>query len=297
MADVLLVADERTGPAGVSYVLVQVEWDGLAVDRPVVRVMASYTGGDAVDVAYVLRGSTEVHPGDGTVRTYVDPQVPFGRTVTYHVEWASSVAVGDWTASAWDGASVAAAVAIPEMGLVHVLSDPGNVVGSVSLPQMPNGLPRASEQPGSVVRVQGRATPVPLWDARSSESGSVDLLCRTPAQAAGLSALLASGAPVLSRHGNTSLSFQPEREFWHVGGVSRTRRGFDVAAVTVEFTVVDDPDPDVLATVGTLADMDAAFDQGIATDPTFSQIATYLTGLGLDTFADVAAYDWWTEAQ
>jgi hypothetical protein len=293
--DVLLVLDARTGPAGVPYTLVQVEWVTVNV-RPVVRIVASYTGWDGEAASYVLRGSTEAFPGHGVVRTYVDPQCPIGRTVTYGVEWASSVSVGDWSDSMWDGTSVSASVAVPELGRVHILTHPGDLTGAAVLPLLNNGLPRSTEQIGSLIRVQGRAAPVPLWDVRSSESGSAELWCQTPAQLSALSALLSSGAPVMSRHGNTSILFHPDREVWHAGGVSWQRRGHEYAVAAVEFTVVDDPEPDVLATVGTFADIDASLDEGLTASWTFADVATYLTGLGLSDFADVAAYDWWTEA-
>lgn len=294
-ADRLLALDARTGPEGVPYTLVQVEWD-LGESRPVVRIVASYVGWDGASASYVLRGSTEAFPGDAVVRTYVDPQCPMGRTVTYGVEWASSVSVGDWSDSPWSAASVTASVAVPELGRVHVLTHPGDLAAAAVLPLLNNGSPRSSEQIGSLIRVQGRAAPVPLWDVRSSESGSAELWCQTPAQLAALNALLASGAPVMSRHGNTSLVFEPDREVWHVGAVSRQRKGHEYATVSAEFTVVDDPEPDVLAIVGTFADIDAALDQGLTAAWTFATVATYLSGLGLSNFADVAAYDWWTEA-
>ena len=299
MADVLSVLEVRTGPGDMPYVIAQVVWDSDPGDRPWVRVVASYPH-DGVTERYVLRGSQEEHPGEGITRTYVDPQIPFGHQVTYVAQWASDPDVADWQDVDWDGASVPDAVATPVIsgGRRQILTRPGEVGGHIAAPLVSEAFNRQSSQPGSLIQVQGRSTPVALWDVRTSATGSQEILCETPQDLRRLRLLLADGAPILVRTGRPVPGMLP-REIHFIDGLSTSSwHNPPTTVADLEYTVVDDPEPGQLSSVGTFDDMQAAIDA--VDDPDtiddFDDIADYWVGLGLVTFANVAAYDWFSEA-
>lgn len=218
----------------------------------------------------LVRGGYPADPSSDAL-VLIDPMPELGRPIIYVVEWT------------WGGVRSqlsSSPVTVPNPPS-HVLSDP--YTGAAVLVQLlADGDERTNEQQGSVLYPAGSSFGVALVDGREADSGTLNVYADAVATAE-LVAMLATGAPVASRHPNDGCDVAP-LEILNVSAPTRRRRSRAGDRLwSLPFQLVTTPDPRMPVNGTTLADLDAYY----APSGTLSTLAADHV-----TLLDVALDEW-----
>ena len=218
----------------------------------------------------VVRGGLDVDPtADALV--LIDPMPELGRPVVYVVEWTDAGQRYQLSASP---------VTVPDPGR-HVLSDP-YTGDAVLCDVVLDPDERTQGWIGSVLYPVGSSLGVALADGRTADAGALTVYA--PAgDVPGLVELLATGRPVVSRHPNDGCDIAA-LEVLAVGDATRRRRSrAGDRLIELPYQLVAQPDPALVLSVVTLADLDAYY----APSGTLADLYADTTSL-----LDVATTDW-----
>lgn len=193
-----------------------------------------------------LRGGYSVTP-TGNAYVVADVTPPLGRPIIYTVE---TFAGGNPV-----GAQVSAApVTVPDVPGFHVLSNP--VTGDSVLVQLvADDDARTNDISASTFHPSGRSDAVVVYDVRQDDAGQLTLYTPSRQAALALVDLLASGAPLASRHPNDGCDVAAVEYLWFgaTGRKRRTRPGDRLH--TLPFVTVANPDPDITPNLVSLRDI------------------------------------------
>ena len=248
---------------------------GSSLPQAVQVTVTGLTGVDLVNVyreapnapRALVRGGVEVEPATDAL-LLVDVAGELGRPLVYVVE--------TFTGSTVAAQVSAAPVTIPDPGR-HVLSD--SLTGEAVLVQVvADQDERETSSRGSLLQPIGRARPIPVYDVRESDKGTLRVYCDA-STTADLVDLLADGRPVVSRHPFNGDDL-PGMEVLYVTSAKRARRSRAGDRVwELEYQVVDLQDPRLPTSLVTLADL-AAYWPGTLADVAADH--TTLLGLAQD---------------
>jgi len=217
---------------------VQVVVPGLAVGQ-------AYTvEGTALGTSWLVRGGRGT--ADGSQLVLSDSRTPINVPVVYRVT-VGGVVVRQ---------SEPITVPFPEKYVLQSLD--GQISADVEL--MASGLPREPEPRASSYSVPGRRRPVVRYDVPGDGGGSL-LVDTTGEQTPALAALLATGSPVVVRTDGAVRDFPAVEVLLITKYPSRLTDALiqagDTRRWTLEYLLVDDPDPDAVLPSSTWADFDA----------------------------------------
>ncbi|MGL5828201.1 MAG: hypothetical protein ACRC0L_01370 [Angustibacter sp.] len=183
----------------------------------------------------------------GTQVVLGDAATPINRSIRYRL-----------VSSAGD--AVSASVTVPwsdSYGKVAVLC---SLDGTISVPFLgvDDGLSRDLGRRVQTYAIQGRASAVSVYDVDTSETGSVSAVV-AQADLPRLRALLSPGGPILLRTNGQVRDVQPV-EYWAVTAAKSTLVGVSSDRMwQLDFTVLDDPEPDRVTAISSWDDFDAAW--------------------------------------
>lgn len=193
--------------------------------------------------AAVRGGIARVPTGDAFV--VLDTEAELGRPLVYVAQTVKPGGAITQTSSA--------PITVPDPGR-HVLSD--SYTGAavlVDLIATPDS--RGNAAAGSLLHPAGREFPVAIHDIRTSDEGELVVHTRSRMETLALKALMASGAPIVSRHPFDGCDVIG-REVLYVPRTARDRRTTTGARVwTMPFTAVATPDPTLATPLPTLMDL------------------------------------------
>ncbi len=236
-------------------------------DPPLVQVIVSgVPAGSKLDVwRDDSLGSTLVRGEQGTVplagiRIMLDGEAPMGRVLSYRAE--------ETTAAGVVTSTVSNLIVYADPGR-HAFTNPYS--GESVLVDMPSADDRRNtDLQGSVLRIVGRRSPIPLSDVRGGEAGTLTVITRTAEETRRLGDLLAAGHPLVSRH--RPISDHPPVEFLTFLTVDKARRWPEAdnyaggRILEMQYVVVDPPDPRLGIVMATLQDIAGAYNGLTLTD-------------------------------
>lgn len=190
----------------------------------------------------IVRGGYDVDPASDAL-VLVDPMPELGRPIVYVVEWTDAGVRHQLSSTP---------VTVTDPGR-HVLSDPYSGE-AVLVDVIADADERTNDQQGSVLYPVGSPYGVAIVDGRDADAGQLNVYA-DPASVGELVELLATGAPVVSRHPNDGCDI-PALEVLNVSQVSRRRRSrAGDRIVSLPFRVVAQPDPREAVASVTLAEL------------------------------------------
>lgn len=220
---------------------------GVNSPRTVQVVVSGLTVGAAYEVVGNWSGgSWPIRAGAGTAtdtqRVLSDLAAPINIPITYTVKQGTASAT-----------SAPITVTYSRRYVLQSLSGKE----SVAFDMIRNGAPREMSTRQAMFAIPRRARPVVRYDIAGGESG-VLLADTTDARTTRLRAMLRSGAPMLLRTDGDVLDLDAV-EFLAVTGVSSSLLGMTRRRWSLNFEVLDDPEPDTLTGLPTWDDFDAAY--------------------------------------
>lgn len=249
---------------------------GVFSPRTVQVVVTGLTvGADFEVVGNWSGGSWAVRAGDGTATgtqlVLADVAAPINTPITYTVTHNGSSAT-----------SAAITVTYARRYVLQSLS--GEV--SVEFDMIRDGAQRDLAVRGTSYQIPGRPSPVRVFDIAGGESGS--LTADTEGERSRtLKSLLQSGAPLLLRTDGSILDLEPV-EFLAITGVSSSLIGMSRRRWTLDFEVIDDPEPESVVGLPDWEDFDTSY-AGL----TWADFNAEWTG---STWGQFDVYDWASRA-
>jgi hypothetical protein len=216
----------------------------------------------------IVRGGLDLDdPPDTLLLVDVEPEL--GRPLIYVADYLPTGGSARVEVSA-------APVTVPDLdgGRHHVLSDPYSG-DAVIVDVLYDDDERVQAGRLSIMQAQGSAYPIAVTDVRTVDTGNLSAFTRDRAETLQLVDLLSDGRPIVSRHSNDGCDI-PAGEVLVILDASRSRRTRQGdRRWSLPFQVVDTPDPTLVLTLTTLADLAAVY-TGLTLADLASDYATLL---------------------
>lgn len=240
---------------------------GSQTPQAVLVTVTGLAGVDSVNVwreppssaRRIVRGGLDVDSPPSTL-LLVDVEPELGRPLVYVAEYFPAGNPVPVEVSA-------APVTVPDLpgGRHHVLSDPYSG-DAVLVDVLYDDDERVQAARVSLMQAQGSAYPVAITDVRTVDTGNLSAFTRDRTETLQLVALLADGRPVVSRHSNDGCDI-PAGEVLAILDASRSRRTRQGdRRWSLPFQAIDTPDPTLVLTLTTLADLAALYTGKTLTD-------------------------------